>query len=68
MRNADGAFVDARGTKMPPCIVMLKGMSMQQWLQTPDITADGANKVRPVLRAISQRMESGTDRCMSTES
>ena len=31
--NDDGAFVDARGHPMPPCIVMEKGESLDRWVQ-----------------------------------
>ena len=46
VRNTDGAFVDARNTKMPPCIIMLKGVNMQQWLKLGDVTADKQRQVR----------------------
>lgn len=49
IRNADGAFVDVRGTKMPPCIVMLKGLSMQRWLKMPDVTTEQMHKVRSAV-------------------
>lgn len=31
--NDDGAFVDARGHSLPPCIVMEKGESLDRWVQ-----------------------------------
>eukprot|EP00892_Ulva_mutabilis_P002569 jgi/Ulvmu1/12312/UM088_0032.1 len=53
VRNTDGAFVDVRNTRMPPCIVMLKGVNLQQWLTLPDLSAD---KICKAVLAIAKRV------------
>eukprot|EP00892_Ulva_mutabilis_P004372 jgi/Ulvmu1/2306/UM013_0154.1 len=57
--NADGAFRDTRGHPLPPCIVMERGESLDQWsrrarpdrFQTVSVLAHVADRVRQLHAA-----------------
>lgn len=62
--NEDGAVVDSRGHALPPCVVMQRGVPLEEWMrrESPDILHSVAVRapasLAPCLRLCSSQFPS----------